>query len=75
MRAEGTFLCDLIDIRRRMAEFLATTIGPAIVPAGVIGHEDDDVGFFVVRRWAAMRPVLRRGKALQLLATPFPHSS
>jgi hypothetical protein len=41
----------------------------------VIGHEDDHVGFFVVRRRAAMRPVLRRRKALQLLVTAFPYSS
>jgi hypothetical protein len=30
-----------------MAEILATTIGPEVVPAGVVSHQDDDVGLSV----------------------------
>ena len=41
----GAFLGDLIDVRRRMAERRAAAgIGAEIVPAGVVGHQHDDVG-------------------------------
>src|ERR1700722_3992880 len=35
---------DAIDVRGRMAEVLATHISPEVAPAGVVGHENDNVG-------------------------------
>ena len=43
-REHGSFLGDAIDVRGRMAEVRAPTIGPEIVPAGIVGHQHDDVG-------------------------------
>src|SRR5271157_2682628 len=40
---DGAFLGDLIDIRGRMAQVRATTIGPEVIPARVVGHQHDDV--------------------------------
>src|SRR5580698_3025549 len=42
-REYRTFLSNLIDIRCGMAEVRASTIGPEIVPAGVVGHQHDDI--------------------------------
>jgi hypothetical protein len=44
----GAFLRDAIDVRGRMAEIRATTIGPEIIPAGVIGHQYDNIGLLVL---------------------------
>ena len=45
-----SFLRDAIDVRRRMPERRAATADVSEVPpAGVVGHEHDDVGFLVRR--------------------------
>jgi hypothetical protein len=48
-REHGSFLGDAIDVRGRMAEVRAPTIGTKIVPAGVVGHQHDNVGLLLLR--------------------------
>jgi hypothetical protein len=45
----SAFLGDLINVRGRMAEVRAATVAPEVAPAGVVGHEHDDVRFLVRR--------------------------
>jgi hypothetical protein len=48
VREDGALLGDPIDVWRRMAETRAASrIGAEIVPAGVVGHQHDDVGFHI----------------------------
>ena len=50
---DGAFRGDAIDVRGRMAEVRAPTIGPEIVPSGVVGHQHDDVRPLPLRPRAA----------------------
>ena len=48
---DRAFLGDLVDVRRRMAERgAAVRIGAEIVPAGVVGHQHDDVRSLLLRK-------------------------
>ncbi len=43
----------LVDVGRRHAAPLAAAIGPEVAVAGVVGHDEQDVGLAVLRRGAA----------------------
>lgn len=44
---KGAFRGGPINVRRRMAQVRATTVGSAVVPAGVVGHENYNIGFLL----------------------------
>src|ERR1700722_182412 len=57
-RENGSLLGDLVDIRRRMTQRgAAVRVGAEVVPAGIVGHQHDDVWrlCLLCGRWHAGR--------------------